>query len=562
MARAATGQVLENANGYSVRVRVGPKPEDRRAFALAVATADAAAERATLLADIAKRLRPLAAPGEIAELLTLAGNARNAKTLREVGEAVDAIESGGTSRASSAVTPTFAAFALEWTSGDLRKKYPDHVREKDAKRDVQILRDFVNPKIGTVRIADVKLEHVERVMSALPEGLAPASRRQVAQCMRKVLSFAVYPGKYLPINPLQREWMPKVRGATKAKSCLHPEEDAKLMACIEVPLERRIAYGVLAREGLRASELELLKWQDLDVERGRIRLDRNKTSDPRAWALSPDVTRTLAWWKKVRKGQPSDRVLSLDLSAGAWWLRGKTWDPKTRHKDSIGDLRTAGITRPELFERSKTRQPIRLHDLRATFVTVSLANGKTEQWVSDRTGHRSSQMLALYSRQARTWSELEMGTLQPLDELLPEVPKSTPGRGSAGTPPTGSEWASTPPTGSASADLGAESASINGTAENVPHGDPLLIRRSRVRVPLGPQNTAHSLPNGPDEVPERAAVLEAAIGRLTRALATASDDVIPDLVSERAAMRAELRALNEGAAGVVRLDDERGRRGR
>jgi integrase len=77
--------------------------------------------------------------------------------------------------------------------------------------------------------------------------------------------------------------------------------------------------------------------------------------------------------------------------------------------------------RAELFERNASRQPIRLHDLRATFVTVSLANGKTETWVSDRTGHKSSQMIALYARQARQWNELALGPLGALDELLPEM---------------------------------------------------------------------------------------------------------------------------------------------
>ncbi len=76
--------------------------------------------------------------------------------------------------------------------------------------------------------------------------------------------------------------------------------------------------------------------------------------------------------------------------------------------------------------QERGRMPIRLHDLRATFVTVSLANGKTEQWVSDRTGHRSSQMLALYTRQARQWSELELGALQPMDALLPEMTEAPP----------------------------------------------------------------------------------------------------------------------------------------
>ena len=57
------------------------------------------------------------------------------------------------------------------------------------------------------------------------------------------------------------------------------------------------------------------------------------------------------------------------------------------------DLKAAGVSRAVLYEQSATRQPVRVHDLRATFVTVSLANGKNEGWVMDRTGHTTPHML-------------------------------------------------------------------------------------------------------------------------------------------------------------------------
>jgi hypothetical protein len=85
------------------------------------------------------------------------------------------------------------------------------------------------------------------------------------------------------------------------------------------------------------------------------------------------------------------------------------------------DLRAAGVTRPAPFERSNTRRPLRVHDLRATFVTVSLANGRTETWVADRTGHTSRAMINRYRRAARTWAELSLGPLAPLDEAIPEL---------------------------------------------------------------------------------------------------------------------------------------------
>jgi integrase len=64
---------------------------------------------------------------------------------------------------------------------------------------------------------------------------------------------------------------------------------------------------------------------------------------------------------------------------------------------------------------------LRAHDLRATFVTISLAQGKSETWVTDRTGHKSSIMLYRYKRAARTHAEAELGALAPLHEAIPEL---------------------------------------------------------------------------------------------------------------------------------------------
>ena len=409
--------------GASVRIRVSPGPTGRPAIRIWGTTDDDLRERARVLDDLARRMHGFVPPEDIEAALVEVGKARTPKGLEVALKAAEFVVNGTTTKITTGLAPTFAEFAEQWTDKTLHKRHPDHVPDKDEWEDKQILRDYINPKLGKRRLPDVTLVHVEEVMQALPERLGPRTRRHIAQCMRKVMSLAVYPGRHIAANPIPREWMPKVpKSANKAKTCLFPDEDAKLLSCAAVPLERRVAYGVLTREGMRASELSDLRWRDVDLARGRVRLDENKTDDPRAWALSPDVVRALAWWKKRTGGDDSARVLGgLDLTQGPRWLRGKVWEPKTGHKNEVGDLKTAGVTRAELFERTKSRMPIRLHDLRATFVTVSLANGRTEQWVSDRTGHRSSQMLALYTRQARQWSELELGALQAMDALLPEM---------------------------------------------------------------------------------------------------------------------------------------------
>ncbi len=65
--------------------------------------------------------------------------------------------------------------------------------------------------------------------------------------------------------------------------------EAALLRAVDVPLPNRMLYGFVAREGMRSSEALRMTWSDLDLERGVVRLDRNKTDDPRA-SSSPRST--------------------------------------------------------------------------------------------------------------------------------------------------------------------------------------------------------------------------------------------------------------------------------
>ena len=49
-----------------------------------------------------------------------------------------------------------------------------------------------------------------------------------------------------------------------------------------MPLGFRVFYGFLAREGTHAGEAEKFEWRDFDLDHGMMKLDENKTDDPRA----------------------------------------------------------------------------------------------------------------------------------------------------------------------------------------------------------------------------------------------------------------------------------------
>ncbi|WP_437579608.1 hypothetical protein [Sorangium sp. So ce887] len=75
-----------------------------------------------------------------------------------------------------------------------------------------------------------------------------------------------------------------------------------------------------------------------------------------------------------------------------------------------------------------------MHDTRATFITIKLTNGRTETWISDRTGHKSSRQIHHYKRAARKVAELGLGDFAPLDEAIPELNgKGGPADGGAPT---------------------------------------------------------------------------------------------------------------------------------
>ncbi len=163
------------------------------------------------------------------------------------------------------------------------------------------------------------------------------------------------------------------------------------------------------------SELRELTWADVDLDRGLLTLVENKTDDPRTWRMDESTVTALSRWKRLQS--PKVRAKGYIIA-----------HPKNGRRFPVGKgakalrraLEKAKVERPGLLESTAGRTRLRAHDLRATFVTVALSQGKSDSWVVDRTGHRSSAMLYRYKRAARTHAEAELGALSPLHEVIPE----------------------------------------------------------------------------------------------------------------------------------------------
>ncbi len=320
--------------------------------------------------------------------------------------------------------PTVSSVGSQWFNGELTAKYGrEYVKPKKSARDDRLRFDrYIEPAVGNVPVADIRGERaayyadaiLARVAELSPDA-SPATRRQVLQVFNRILNLAVFPLRILESNDLPRGYLPAVR-SNKRFNYLMPEEESQLLACTDVPLVYRVFFGVLDREGLRVSELRELRWENLDLERGLLTLDQNKTDDARVWKMDDGVVAALEKWKE--RQSPRVRRAGFVIAhprTGRRFPKGKA-APVLRRS-----LRKAGIEREGILESTNGSMALRGHDLRSTFITIALANGKTEAWVSDRTGHKSSAMIYRYKRAARTHAEAELGTLSRLDQAIPEL---------------------------------------------------------------------------------------------------------------------------------------------
>jgi integrase len=319
------------------------------------------------------------------------------------------------------------------TSNELAARFRKRIKLVDQTENRRRLDKHVLPvvfrgrKIADTPLDEFTLDHADHVLAqpTLPEG----SLRHVAQCMARVLKLAVYPTRVLDRSPFPPGWLPPAN-KTKERSYLFPQEEAKLLAFEECPLVRRLFFGFLAREGMRRENAVTVEWSNLtlDLPQGEalIVLDMTKNGRGGSWRLDPGTAEALRRWRRIC---PSDRLV-FPTEALPRHRRSRAGQPLVADHgaaDLRAALKAAHVDRPKLYEHGGNRLRLRLHDLRATFVTLALAKGETEDWVVRRTGHLSSAMVARYRRDAETAEELNLGWLLPMHEAIPELQALGPG---------------------------------------------------------------------------------------------------------------------------------------
>lgn len=331
-------------------------------------------------------------------------------------------------------TVTYGEVVRQWLSGELAALHPGEVREKSARTVEQqwfmytkrILSATPRDK-GPLKdrpIDTITVDDLEEVKRSLPKKLGGSYRRHYCTLIAKPLQYAEYPLRLIERSPVPKGFIPS-RGKTRAFTYLYPDEEAQALRCARIPLEERVMLGLIARNGMRISEAVGLTLGDLDMRRGNLSLDVNKTRSPRAWKLDPDCVRALRIWMTICPPAGPDSRLFPNARLQHAAIRYRT-QLKWAKVGAGSPTRTR-----ELFATTAERRPIRVHDLRASFVTLALAAGRgaptTELWVRDRTGHTTPKQMETYRRWSRFALDNEQGWFAPLDEAIPELAEPAKG---------------------------------------------------------------------------------------------------------------------------------------
>jgi integrase len=204
-------------------------------------------------------------------------------------------------------------------------------------------------------------------------------------------------------------------GPRKTKTYLWPSEFAALVSCEEVPLGWRRMFAVTTYLYARAGEVNALRWEDVDLERGVVHVHAS-------------VNRDTGARKSTKTGEarrvPIERELVPVLRAMRDEARGRGAVAPVRATDRKFSrqlrrcLALAGVDRAELFVMGDpTLKAITFHDLRATGITWCAVRGDDPLKIKQRAGHSTFSTTEGYIREAEN---LRDG----FGEVFPPLPPS------------------------------------------------------------------------------------------------------------------------------------------
>ena len=252
-------------------------------------------------------------------------------------------------------------------SGDRYK--PSVIRTYEIALRLRVLPELGGRNLSEIRRADLQ-DFADRLLAA---GTDASTIRNTLMPLRAILRRAVARGD-IAVNPTSGLELPAVRG--RRDHIASPEESSKLVGAL--PERDRALWATALYGGLRRGELQALRWDDVELAKGVIRIKR--AWDVREGEIEPKS-------HAGRRNVPIAAVLRDYLvehkqrrdGDGLVFGRpdGKAFDGSTVDARAKAAWRNAGL------------EPITLHEARHTFASLMIAAGVNAKALATYIGHAS-----------------------------------------------------------------------------------------------------------------------------------------------------------------------------
>lgn len=244
-----------------------------------------------------------------------------------------------------------------------------------------------NALLGHLPIHDITTKQLIKVRTELQAGISPLLYNKISDATINryfaALSSVFTSGaraNLITSNPLANmDWLKEPKGKTRYLSEL--EVQALIRAC-EQSKNKTVALVTLIalRTGMRKGEILGLRWENINLERKQIHLQRTKNNHQRYVPLTDTLVVAISDWK-AENNQPNDLLFPASRIKNSV-TSNKPMDIKKGFKNI---LQSAGIT------------DFRFHDLRHTAASYLAMSGAQTLDIANILGHRTLAMTQRYA---------------------------------------------------------------------------------------------------------------------------------------------------------------------
>ncbi len=287
---------------------------------------------------------------------------------------------------------TLGDFLGQWLESK-RALRPSTVQAYRSHLDLYLL-----PLLGRIKLRELRPKHLDELYQVIAVGsrgrpLSPTTVRRVHATLRSALATAVR-RRLVHDNPAAHVELPAMR--PRQADLWTPEQ---LGAFLDSVSEHRLyaLFHVVALTGLRRGEAIGLRWDDVDLVRGVLRISQQVVELRGQLVVGQPKTRSGTRTVPLDLGTVdvlADHRQRQQREREAW---GSAWQD-TRLVFTYEDgrmLRPEYVTRHFQSLARRARLPvIRFHGLRHTSASLALAAGVPMRVVSDRLGHSSTVITA------------------------------------------------------------------------------------------------------------------------------------------------------------------------